>query len=95
MSASGVWQYPRRHSTLQRARTSEVHRQRHGHLDPLVLVNMTPIPGVRHTTCQWPLATRPVLFCAAPVAKPGCSWCADHVRIVFAPTSQPPESKDL
>ena len=45
--------------------------------------------GVRHRTCQWPLTTKPALFCAAPVAKPGCSWCADHARIVFAQKEAP------
>lgn len=85
MSGSGVWQYPRRHSTLQRARTSEAQRQRHGHLSPLSLINMTAIPGIRFRTCQWVKAPgRPALFCGAPVAA-GCSWCEAHARIVFAP----------
>lgn len=86
MKPVGVWDYPRRHSMLQRLRTSEAQRERHGSLDALALVNMAPIVGVRHRTCQWIVQTgRPPLFCAAPVAAPGRSWCVDHYRIVIAP----------
>lgn len=80
---SEVWD-PRR-TTFQRLRTSEANRQRHGRLDPLALVNMQPIPGARYSTCRWIIQTgRPPIFCAAPVSAPGCSWCADHARLVFA-----------
>ncbi|MBR0682765.1 hypothetical protein GXW74_19895 [Roseomonas eburnea] len=86
---AAVWEYPHRHSTLQRLRTSEAQRQRHRRLDPLTLINMQPIAGTRYATCRWILQTgRPPLFCAAPVAAPGCAWCADHARIVFV---QPPD----
>lgn len=87
MTASGVWQYPRRHSTLQRQRTSEGQRHRHGTLSPLTLIHMTAIPGIRHQSCQWIVVPgqRPALMCAAPVDRPGCSWCATHAAIVFAP----------
>ena len=82
---SGTWDYPRRHSALQRQRTSEAQRQRHGRLDPLVLVHMQPIPGARYVTCRWIVQIgRPPLFCVALVCALGCSWCVDHARIVFA-----------
>lgn len=87
MSADGVWAYPRRHSVLQRMRTSEAQRQRHGRLDPMLLINMTAIPGVRHRLCQWIVhpGRRPPLMCGAPVIAPGCSWCDKHAEIVFQP----------
>jgi hypothetical protein len=31
--------------------------------------------------CQWLEAG---LFCGAPVARPGCSYCREHAAIVFA-----------
>lgn len=93
MSAPGVWHYPRRHSVLQKVRTSEALRERSGRLEPLTLVNMTPIVGVRHRTCRWIiLQQRPAqpVFCDAPVMRPGCSWCADHAAVVFAQPEEPP-----
>lgn len=68
---------------LQRSRTSEALRERSGRLPVLALINMTPIPEVRHRTCQWVTAPgRPALMCGVPVAA-GCSWCAAHAAIVF------------
>lgn len=87
MSRPGVWHYPRRHSVLQKVRTSEALRERSGRLSPLQLLNMQPIPGVRHRTCQWIVQDgRPPLFCAGP-AEPGKSWCAHHLARVFASDS--------
>lgn len=46
--------------------------------------------GEPYRTCQFPLwphdlprPPRPALFCGAPVAALGCSWCADHHRVVW------------
>jgi hypothetical protein len=37
-----------------------------------------------HRQCQWIEGQqRPALFCGAPVARPGCSWCATHAARVF------------
>ena len=79
------------HSFLQRLRTSEGQRRRHGSLAPEPTRAPPAVQPVRHRCCQYPMwangmpaPRRGAPFCDAPVI-PGTSWCAKHHAIVFVP----------
>jgi len=54
---------------------------------------------VRPDQCKWVIdeATNDsrAIYCGEPIKKEGCSWCADHYKIVFVPRSEMrrPDSK--
>ena len=87
-----VWAWPTRHSLAQRLRSSEKKREQAGTLAVLRLQHAEEIPAVRYRTCRWVLVEqRPdqPIFCTAPVARAGCSWCLDHLAVVFIPREVP------
>lgn len=47
---------------------------------------LRPVQTSHHRGCQWihgQPAGAETRFCGAPVARPGCSWCAAHLARVF------------
>lgn len=57
---------------------------------PAPRARLITLGGAAYRTCRYPLwpddlprPPRPALFCGAPVAALGCSWCADHHRVVW------------
>jgi hypothetical protein len=43
-----------------------------------------PLLDLTQSECRWPVRDTPsYLFCAEPVAGPGISWCADHIKRVY------------
>jgi hypothetical protein len=43
-----------------------------------------PLVDLAQNECRWPTGDwPPYLFCGEPVAAPGISWCAEHVRRVY------------
>lgn len=57
-----------------------------------------PAPGYRGKPmielepgeCRYPIGEPVLLFCGAPVAADGLSWCADHRRLCFQPARPAP-----
>lgn len=66
----------------------------------LVLVNVESsakhLMELRSRHCRWPLPapeeTSPAdwMFCGRDIIEDGCSWCADHRRVVWAPMRKSP-----
>jgi hypothetical protein len=81
-TAHAPWQT----SLLQRLRTSEAQRLRHGTAPPpVVLQHAGPIAPMRFAVCQWVTeAAPPWPRCGAPT-KDGGAWCVAHRAVVFQP----------